>query len=544
MDTQTVPTTPATPLLPQIAPVQSAAGGLATLQDIGDLLGPIAERANASLPDPYTQGTQVAEPHYHERAPQQTNRPTNTAPITGQVADVKRARRQNAVAGLANTISQAGNIIQEKKNNKLKDQLTDVMKAKQNIANADAVMKNPASSDTLKQQAQKVLDANKKQLNTILSDPKTQKQMQKALDISFVDPEKNKTPEVQTYQKAMAEFKEAGPFNADNPSEHAVAQAANSPKPQMTDKPNVSGMIPPAPNLQPVPKSQTSYADKALAKDLPSIEVNPQYAPAVKAQQDAQKQLAAVIPKLVDAESKALIQEAKDKNAAALKVFEKASDLQKSGFEAANRMKLADTNNKAAAARVAARNAGEMARVQAEIASREKISRDNRLDKDQQNDVKYGSAKLLDAKILSATTELGKYDALIGQTTADKSLDPKVKAQKLEQLRTEQTIQSTYLDQLQKSRTGLTGLQPNQPSPQVSPQDPKAGTSFWSQVYGNMNQGLRNSTGTNTQGENNGRLDVAKPDSTNIDAVGKDDSDEDSDEQPDNSDLFGNSSSN
>ena len=91
--------------------------------------------------------------------------------------------------------------------------------------------------------------------------------MQKALDISFVDPEKNKTPEVQAYQKAMAEFKEAGPFNADNPAEHAVAQAAKAP--QMSDKPNVQGMIPPAPNLQPVPKSQTPYADKALAKDMP-----------------------------------------------------------------------------------------------------------------------------------------------------------------------------------------------------------------------------------------------------------------------------------
>lgn len=530
-----------TPTVPQIAPVQSAAGGLATPQDIGDLLGPIAARANASLPDPYTQGTQVAEPHYHERAPQQTNRPTNTAPITGQVADVKRARRQNAVAGLANTISQAGNIIQEKKNNKLKDQLTDVMKAKQNIANATAVMQNPASSDILKQQAQKVLDANKKQLNTILSDPKTTKQMQKALDISFVDPEKNKTPEVQTYQAAMKEFKEAGAFNADNPQEHAVALAAKAS--QMTDA-RQPPLPPPAPNLQPVPKSQTPYADKALAKDLSSIEVNPLYAPALKQQQDAQKQLAAVIPKLVDAESKALIQGAKDKNAAALKVFEKASDLQKSGFEAVNRMKLADTNNKAAAARVAARNAGEMARVTAEIASREKISRDNRLDKDQQNDVKYGSAKLLDAKILSATTELGKYDALIGQTTADKSLDPKVKAQKLEQLRTEQTIQSTYLDQLQKSRTGLTGLQPNQPSPQVNPQGPKAGTSFWSQVYSNMNQGLRNSTGTNTQGENNGRLDVAKPEQQpTIDAVGKGDADnsgDDSEPPEDDSDKYGN----
>ena len=74
---------------------------------------------------------------------------------------------------------------------------------------------------------QKVIEANKKQLQTILTDPKKlQKQMLKALDISFVDPEKNKTPEVQAYQKLpMKDFKEAGPFNSDNPAEHEAAQA-------------------------------------------------------------------------------------------------------------------------------------------------------------------------------------------------------------------------------------------------------------------------------------------------------------------------------
>lgn len=414
MDAQTVPTTP---LLPQIAPVQSASGGIATPQDIGDLLSPIAARANAPLPDPYTQGTQVAEPHYHERAPQQTNRPTNTAPITGQVADVKRARRQNAVAGLANTISMAGNAIQEKKNNKLKDQLTDVMKAKQNIANATAVMQNPASSDILKQQAQKVLDTNKKQLNTILSDPKTTKQMQKALDISFVDPEKNKTPEVQTYQAAMKEFKEAGPFNADNPQEHAIAEAAKNPQQSMTAKPS-TGVIPPAPNLQPVPRSQTPYADKALAKDLPSIEANPQYAPAVKAQQDAQKQLATIVPKLIEAEIKAQLQAARDVNSANRVEFTAQANIYRDSQKAIATSKLQSDKDKAAMSRRAAEDATSRFNTLARVNAALKIAENKQLSKEQSDSIKSNSLETLGKEISTATTTLNKAEDELAKATA------------------------------------------------------------------------------------------------------------------------------
>lgn len=411
-----------TPTVPQIAPVQSAAGGLATSDDIGTLLGPIAARANAPLPDPYTQGTQVAEPHYHEHAPQQTNRPTNTAPITGQVADVKRARRQNAVAGLANTVSQASNIIQERKNNKLKDQLTDVMKAKQNIANATSVMQNPTSSDVLKQQAQKVLDANKKQLNTILSDPKTTKLMQKALDISFVDPEKNKTPEVQTYQKALAEFKEAGPFNADNPAEHAVAQAAKSPQEQMKTNPNPV-QIPPAPNYQPVPKSQTPYADKALAKDLPSIETNPQYASALAQQQAAQKQLATVIPKLIDAEAKAQLQAAKDNNAAARAQLATVTKFMMQQKEIVAKTNLADKNNQAAMARVASRNANTLLNTTLRVNGALKVAEFKQLNADQAKAIKDNSLKELNGQIASVADVVEKDRANLAQAKTPEDVE-------------------------------------------------------------------------------------------------------------------------
>lgn len=414
----------ATPTVPSITPTQAPTPLDLGSQSIGDLLGTISQRATAPLPDPYTQGVEVAQPHQHDQAPQSTNRNTNNVPITGQVADVKRARRQNAVAGLANTISQAGNIIQQKKQEKLKDQLTDVMKAKQNIANATQISSDPNATQQQKALAQKVLDANKKQLNTILSDPKTQKQMAKALDISFVDPDKNKTPEVQAYQAAMKEFKEAGPFNADNPAEHSVAQiAAGQGKGAQAQQ--QSGQ-PQGGQPQQQPKSATPYADRALAKDLPTIAANPLYGAAVKQQQDAQKQLAVIVPKLIDASAKQSLEEYKQGNENARAEYKGVTDYQKAAMQAVARMKLADANNKAAMARTAARDATEMATTKARIDAAFKLADNKSLSKEQADEVKNNSLDEINKKITSAGIAVKNAQTALDQAKADKSTDPAI----------------------------------------------------------------------------------------------------------------------
>lgn len=414
----------ATPTVPSIAPPQAPQPLDLGSQSIGDLLGTISQRATAPLPDPYTQGVEVAQPHQHDKAPQPTNRNTNNVPITGQVADVKRARRQNAVAGLANTISGFGNQIQQKKQEKLKDQLTDVMKAKQNIANATQIASDPNATQQQKALAQKVLNANKKQLNTILSDPKTQKQMAKALDISFVDPDKNKTPEVQAYQAAMKEFKEAGPFNADNPAEHSVAQIAagqgkGAQSQQQSAQPQGG-----QPQQQAQPKSATPYADKALAKDLPTIAANPLYGAAVKQQQDAQKQLAVIVPKLIDASAKQSLEEYKQGNENARAEYKGVTDYQKAAMQAVARMKLADANNKAAMARTAARDATEMATTKARIDAAFKLADNKSLSKEQADAVKANSLDEINKKITSAGTALKNAQTALDQAIANKTSDP------------------------------------------------------------------------------------------------------------------------
>ena len=280
------------PQVPEITVPQSAQGSSA----LDGLLTNVSQAASAPLPPMYSQGTNVSQP----TLPQVRQAPVlnqNVQPISMQVQDLKRARTQNAVAGLANVINRGAQEIQQRKQDALKTRLVDVMQAKQNVANAQAVLQQDPNNKL----AQGVMQANKKRLNDILSDPKHAKEMQKALDISFVDPEQNKTPEVQAFQQAHKEVQQAGPFNASNPQEAQVAKMASQ------------GGKPQAPAQQPAQKSATPYADAALAKDLPSIQENPQYAAALQQKQAAEKALwTNVIPAAVRARAQqqtALIQQ-------------------------------------------------------------------------------------------------------------------------------------------------------------------------------------------------------------------------------------------
>src|ERR1700692_767528 len=209
--------TPSIPQIPDIAPVQAPQQSAA----LDNTLSQVSQMATAPLPSMYSQGTQLAQPNVTPvRHAQELNQ--NVQPISMQVQDLKRARTQNAVAGLANTINRGAEAIQQRKQDALKARLVDVMQAKQNVANAQQVLQQDPNNKL----AQQVLQANKKRMNDILSDPKHAKEMQKALDISFVDPEQNKTPEVQAFQQAHKEVQQAGPFNASNPQEAQVAKMA------------------------------------------------------------------------------------------------------------------------------------------------------------------------------------------------------------------------------------------------------------------------------------------------------------------------------
>jgi hypothetical protein len=366
------------PQIPNIAPVQTAP--TVPSEDIGAMLGQYSQQATAPLPPRYIQGTSVAEPRLPP-APQFTPKNENNAPMTQQATSIKMARDKNAFAEIANTLGKAGQVLQERKQTLLKEDLKTVMTAKQNVANAQVVLQQ----DPTNKMAQAVLDANKKQLEAILSDPKKQKQLSKALDISFTDMDKNKKPEVVAGQQAIKEFKGEGQFTYNNPDEAKVAAQAHEAS---------------------QPKSQTPRADAALAKDLPSIQPNPEYDAALKNQQTAQAKLTQyVIPQLIKQESAAQIQAVKDGNAAARAEFKATTDFAKAAKEIQGRIEVANTRAKSAMAVAIQRDSSAMARTTMEVNARLKIANDKRLDPNTSMKLKTEALDKVDQSLKAITAE-------------------------------------------------------------------------------------------------------------------------------------------
>src|SRR5277367_2215359 len=251
--------TPAVPQIPDIVVQQAPQQNL----QLNDALSQVAAQATAKLPSPYTQEYTQQAPHIQ---PVRQFVPQNDQqrPLGQGSAQLKHTQNMNALASLSNMVGRAGQAIAQKKQDALKADITDYMQAKQFAEQAMTVLKqDPNNKD-----AKDVLAKNKQRLTEILTNKKKQKEIAKAFDISFTDPEANKTPQVQAGQQAIAEFKKNGPFNASNPQEAQVAKmAANGGKP-----------TPPAPQQQQRPRSATPYADQAMARDLPAIAANPQYA--------------------------------------------------------------------------------------------------------------------------------------------------------------------------------------------------------------------------------------------------------------------------
>jgi len=367
-----------TPTVPDIAPPQQGVSVAAAPSGVGEeisaLLGRTAQQANAPLPSPYVQGTDIAQPHIKPVVPY-TPQDTNHQPLSNQATSLIQARRQNAAGSLANLIGKAGQNIQMQKQERLKDDLVTVMKAKTNVANAQAVLQQDPNNKI----AQGVLAANKKSLEAILSDPKKQKQLAKALDISYVDPSKNKTPEVQAFQQATAEVKKAGPFNSDNPQEHAVAQQAANPKPPAQQQ------------------SQTPRADAALSKDMPTIQQNPQYQAALAQQQEAQKQLTQyVIPRMVAAESAKQIQLMRDQNAGARAEFGAVTKMQQEQQKNIDSLKLQNQKASDALKLQANKDAQAFARTKLHVDAMLKVADDKRLDKATTDKMKQDSLETID----------------------------------------------------------------------------------------------------------------------------------------------------
>jgi hypothetical protein len=271
--------------------------------------------------------------------------------MTNQATSVKSARQKNNFAAIGNTIGQVVNKYEQQKQDKLKDKIADVMKAKQQVANANSVLQMPGATQEQKDLANKVLAANTKKINDVMSDPKDAKQMAKAFDISYSDPDKNKTPEVAAGIAAHKEFQAAGPYTADNPQEAAVAKLAQGVSTSAPTATNLNFGAPAAPKAISVSQANPRAA-AVLAKDMPSIVANPQYAAALKQKEDAQKQYMTLAPAVINAQARASVAAFNAGNAAARLQYKATTDMQRTAYEAAARAQNITTEAKAAMARV------------------------------------------------------------------------------------------------------------------------------------------------------------------------------------------------
>jgi hypothetical protein len=520
------------PTIPDTS-VQSASGGVASTGEIGAMIAPISAKAVAPLPDPYMQGVQVAEPHQKQIVPYQ-HQDDNRQPISNQATSVRIARHQNAVAGLANMIGQAGQKIQERKQANLKDKLVDVMKAKQNVANAKQVLQQ----DPNNAMAKSVLQANTKQLNDILSDPKHQKELAKALDISYVDPEKNKTPEVQAYQQATSEFKKAGIFNSDNPTEHKVAEMASAPpklpEPSQPKLATPMGAAPPqlgAPTQPNVQKSTTPYADAALAKDMPTIEPNPQYAAAVQQQKAAQEQLSKMIPSLIKAESEAQLAAVKDANAGTREQFKAAADFRKQSLVEISRLQGIEAQDKTRLQQTAMRDSAELATAQIHAAAIVKVANINGMSKQDVTKLKQTGAADYDKKISVIETSLKTY----GQREADiqnsATMDKGQKEKALNMLNVSRQQDQNRLAEFQKLRAkDFPDIPP--PTVDTATAEPKD-TSWFSKLVNGWHSLEASTIPPEVKNGNAPATSVAADKPQRVDAVGADESDEDPEDDSD-----------
>ena len=333
------------PDTPEVAPITmpGAAPEPAAVPGLDAAFAQAQATINAPMPSRVIQGTDQAQPHMPAALPQYEPKSTDNRPMGTTLGDKKRAAIKNDFAAMGNALGKAVQGYEQQKQDVLKDQIKDVMKAKQRVAEANSVLQMPGVTQGQKDLANNVLATNTKRIQDLMTE-KNAKQMAKAFDISYSDPNKNKTPEVAAGIAAHKEVQAAGPYTADNPQEAAVAKLAQGGQAQPGEHVDVQN-----PKLT---KQANPRAAAVLAKDMPSIVANPQYAEALKQKEDAQKQYMTLAPHVIDNKAKAQLQAYKDGNAAVRAQYKAVDAALIAGFNAAQRAQNITTENKAAMARV------------------------------------------------------------------------------------------------------------------------------------------------------------------------------------------------
>lgn len=305
-------------------------------------------------------GTDIQTPKIHEPM-MKAMKPEGITPHADTRYAERLAVRHNNFAQVTNALNQYAN---KKAADKFADNKADiatVMKAQQQIDNANLVLANDPNNAMAKQ----VIEQNKKIIEGKFADPKIGKMLQKAFDISFTDPEKNNTPEVKAMQEAQKEVKAATAADVDHntPAEKKVGEIADN------------GGKPPEQT-----KSATPLADKFLGKQVASIQNNPMYQEQLKQANIMEQKISQyVIPKIMDAYTKRALAEIHEGGALRREILKSDTDMRIAQARIIARSADVDAQNRTRLSAVAMEQRGAMARTMAKIAAATNAYNDPRL---------------------------------------------------------------------------------------------------------------------------------------------------------------------
>jgi hypothetical protein len=423
---------------------------------------------------PYSSGTNPGTPTLPSaKVTPQTN--ANRQPFNDSVEERRHARNTNTWASVSNTIANFSNKQNADKQAALTSSIATVMKANQQIDNAKQVLASPTSSAQDKQMAQQVIDKNKTVIEGKLTDPKTGKAIQKAFDISPMDPEAQNTPEYKAAQAAHKQVQAAAKqgLNADTPAEKAIQDkvegkdaGAQAQKQVQTAQSAQAAKNP----------SATPYADKFLGSQPATISGNPEYAAQMKQKEDRDKLVTQyVIPKMIQAQmdrDKVLIQQEGLNNRTE---YAGIMGMMKESKILINESNIAAGHDKIELQKQASSNYAAMARTVYRVNAMLKVAADKKLDPESQAKVKTAVVGLVDKQVSDSLVQLKNIQDAISQNkyTASGSghkvgdpIDPKLDASLKTSLQIQQLAVEQSQDIRQKKMAEIYG------TPVVNPNDP------------------------------------------------------------------------
>jgi hypothetical protein len=201
-------------------PSAQANGGLDIASLIQNISLPFPQGLTQSATTPVQGGHAMQVPSSLQQpiGPHQ-DRPMDQRQVVGRKA-AKLQGIGNAITGATNAIGAVVTKEAQIKQNEIKDSALKLIQsqqmideAKQQLESAQSLMQNSKPDDPAQAQykamatkAQEMIDQNTKTKEAILADPKRRKELVKGFDISYTDPESNKTP---AHMAAMSAMKEA-----------------------------------------------------------------------------------------------------------------------------------------------------------------------------------------------------------------------------------------------------------------------------------------------------------------------------------------------